>query len=115
MLVSTVKEDSDVFSTCFPTLTKTIGLSAGTAVSFGVDATAPPYQNENAAYFALATTSWPIMFFIAWKYTNATNYLMEDGVIVPIHVRDELGVVKGEEVDADPEKEGDGGTAVKEA
>ncbi|RFU31056.1 hypothetical protein B7463_g5272, partial [Scytalidium lignicola] len=44
-------------------------LSAGTAVSFGTDATAQPYENENAAYFALSTL-----------YT----------VIVPVHVRKEL-------------------------
>lgn len=63
-------------------------------MSFGVDATEPPYQNENAAYFALATTSWPIMFFIAWKYTSDTNYLTETEVIVPVHVRQELGIGK---------------------
>lgn len=71
---------------------KHTGLSAGTAVSFGVDATSPPYENENAAYFALATTSWPIMFFIAWRYTTTTNYLTEKDVIVPVHVREELGI-----------------------
>ncbi|EXJ88510.1 hypothetical protein A1O1_05440 [Capronia coronata CBS 617.96] len=67
-------------------------LSAGTAVSFGVDATSQPYENENAAYFALATTCWPIMFFIAWKCTTATNYPLEKDVVVPVHVRKELGI-----------------------
>jgi len=45
-------------------------LSAGTAISFGVDATAQPYENENAAYFALSTICWPILYFIAWKCTT---------------------------------------------
>ncbi|KAI1622024.1 hypothetical protein EDD37DRAFT_687827 [Exophiala viscosa] len=65
-------------------------LSAGTAVSFGVDATAQPYENENGAYFALATLCWPILYFVAWKYLKDTNYLDEDSVIVPLHVRKDL-------------------------
>ncbi|EED17435.1 conserved hypothetical protein [Talaromyces stipitatus ATCC 10500] len=67
-------------------------LSAGTAVSFGVDATAQPYENENAAYFALTTLCWPILYFITWKCTTDTNYMKEDTVIVPIHVRKEIGL-----------------------
>lgn len=59
---------------------------------FGVDATEQPYENENAAIFALATLSWPIMFFVAWKYTKDTNYMDETDVVVPIHVRKELGL-----------------------
>lgn len=66
------------------------GLSSGTAVSFGVDATAQPYRNENAAYFALTTLCWPILYFVAWKYTTTTNYMKEDSVIVPVHVRKEM-------------------------
>ena len=62
-------------------------LSSGTAISFGVDATAPPYENENAAYFSLATICWPILAFVAWKCTTDTNYMKEDTVIVPLHVR----------------------------
>lgn len=34
------------------------------------------------------------MFFIAWKYTSDTNYLTETEVIVPVHVRQELGIGK---------------------
>jgi hypothetical protein len=67
-------------------------LSAGTAVSFGVDATAQPYQNENAAYFALSTLCWPILYFVAWKWTTDTNYFKEESVIVPIHVRKEMHI-----------------------
>jgi hypothetical protein len=67
-------------------------LSAGTAVSFGVDATAQPYQNENAAYFALTTLCWPILYFVAWKCTTDTNYFKEESVIVPIHVRKEMHI-----------------------
>ena len=65
-------------------------LSAGTAVSFGVDATAQPYENENGAYFALATLCWPILYFVSWRYLKDTNYLDEDNVIVPLHVRKDL-------------------------
>jgi len=69
-------------------------LSASTAVSFGTDATAQPYENENAAFFALATLCWPILFFVAYKYTLDTNYFKEETVVVPVHVRKELqGIV----------------------
>lgn len=67
-------------------------LSSGTAVSFGTDATKQPYENENAAYFALATLCWPILYFVAWKYTTDTNYYQEETVIVPIHVRKEMHI-----------------------
>ncbi|KAK0255925.1 hypothetical protein LTS09_009227 [Friedmanniomyces endolithicus] len=67
-------------------------LSAGTAVSFGVDATAQPYENENAAYFALSTICWPILYYVVWKCTTDTNYLTEEGVIAPVHVRKELAL-----------------------
>ncbi|KAK0264500.1 hypothetical protein LTS09_001979 [Friedmanniomyces endolithicus] len=67
-------------------------LSAGTAVSFGVDATAQPYENENAAYFALSTICWPILYYVVWKCTTDTNYLTEKGVIAPVHVRKELAL-----------------------
>jgi hypothetical protein len=49
-----------------------------------------PYQNENAAYFALATFAWPILFFIAAKCTTDTNYFKEEGVGIPIHVQLEM-------------------------
>ncbi|OAA55294.1 Major facilitator superfamily domain, general substrate transporter [Niveomyces insectorum RCEF 264] len=65
-------------------------LSAGTAVSFGVDATVQPYENENAGYFALTTICWPILYFVAWKCVNDTNYDKEENVIVPLHVRKEM-------------------------
>lgn len=67
-------------------------LSSGTAISFGVDATAPPYENENAAYFSLATICWPILAFVAYKCTTDTNYGTEHDVVVPIHVRKELQI-----------------------
>jgi hypothetical protein len=76
-------------------------LSAGTAVSFGVDATAQPYENENAAYFALSTLCWPILYFVAWKWTTDTNYFKEESVIVPIHVRKEMRI---EGVSFEPEE-----------
>lgn len=70
----------------------TVVLSSGTAVSFGVDATAQPYENENGAYFALTTICWPILYYIVWKCTTETNYLSEEGVIAPVHVRKEMGI-----------------------
>lgn len=73
-------------------LTYLLVLSAGTAVSFGVDATSQPYKNENAAYFALSLITWPILYFVVWKYTTPTNYLLEEDVIAPVHVRKELGI-----------------------
>lgn len=65
-------------------------LSAGTAISFGVDATAQPYENENAYIFALSLICWPILFFVAYKYTTDTNYLKEENVVVPLHVLREM-------------------------
>ncbi|PMD47138.1 hypothetical protein L207DRAFT_478082 [Hyaloscypha variabilis F] len=62
-------------------------LSAGTASAFGIDSTKTPYERENGAYFALATISWPILFFIAWKCTTDSNYFCEEGVGIPIHVQ----------------------------
>ena len=73
-------------------------LSSGTAISFGVDATAQPYENETAAYFAFTTLCWPILAFIAWKCVKETNYLSEEGVVAPIHVQKELGL-EGKEID----------------
>jgi hypothetical protein len=67
-------------------------LSAGTAVSFSTDATTQPYKKENAAFFALATLCWPILYFVAYKYTTDTNYYRGESVVVPIHLRSEKGV-----------------------
>lgn len=57
-----------------------------------MDATSQPYENENAAYFALSLITWPILYFVVWKYTTPTNYLLEEDVIAPVHVRKELGI-----------------------
>lgn len=59
-------------------------------MSFGVDATSQPYENENAAWFALTTLCWPILYFIAWKCTTDTNYMKEETVVTPVHMRKEL-------------------------
>ncbi|KAK5043607.1 hypothetical protein LTR84_011367 [Exophiala bonariae] len=67
-------------------------LSAGTAISFGCDATAQPYENENAAFFALTMLCWPSLFYVVWKYMKDTNYFLEEGVIVPIHARKQLQI-----------------------
>ena len=80
-------------------------MSSGTAISFGVDATAQPYENENAAWFALTTICWPILYFIAWKCTTDTNYMKEETVITPVHMRNELEVTKDVDSPATPENE----------
>ena len=77
-------------------------LSAGTASAFGIDSKKTPYERENGAYFALATISWPILFFIAWKCTTDSNYFREEGVGIPVHVQLEhekmVRVIEGEAV-----------------
>ena len=77
-------------------------LSAGTASAFGIDSTKTRYERENGAYFALATISWPILFFIAWKCTTDSNYFREEGVGIPVHVQLEhekmARVIEGEAV-----------------
>lgn len=67
-------------------------LSAGTAVSFGVDATTPSYQVENAYLFALVTLCWPVLYWVAWKFTTNTNYFHEENVVVPTHVREKMQI-----------------------
>jgi hypothetical protein len=67
-------------------------LSAGTAVSFACDSTSQPYENENAAFFALTMICWPSLFYVTWMYATATNYFKEEGVIVPVHIRKEMSM-----------------------
>jgi hypothetical protein len=67
-----------------------------------VDATSQPYENENAAWFALATICWPILYFVAWKCTTDTNYMKEKSVITPVHVRKELGMLEAESSPSTP-------------
>lgn len=81
-------------------LTLLLVLSAGTAVSFSCDATAQPYENENAAFFALTMVCWPSLFYVTYKYATDTNYFKEAGVIVPIHVRKEMNMAKLEGFEA---------------
>ena len=69
-------------------------ISAGTCVSFATDATSQPYMSENAAMFSLATISMPIMFFVTYKYAKDTQYYKEENVVVPIHVRKEIGFLE---------------------
>jgi hypothetical protein len=91
-------------------------LSAGTTSAFGIDSTKTPYEQENGAYFALATISWPILVFIAWRCTTDSNYFREEGVGIPVHVQLEHdkkaqvidGQVVGEKGDVQPVAEGGG-------
>jgi hypothetical protein len=64
-------------------------LSAGTAVSFGMDASLVPYMTENIIWFVLETVAWPILAFIVWSFVNDSNYFKEEGVFAPKHILDE--------------------------
>ncbi|CAL5871358.1 uncharacterized protein PFLUO_LOCUS5608 [Penicillium psychrofluorescens] len=72
-------------------------LSAGTATAFGIDAADTPYLNEICAYFALFVISVPILLFNA-NHATESNYFMEDGVGVPVHVQLEQRHIVGREV-----------------
>jgi len=72
-------------------------LSAGTASAFGIDAAGTPYLHEICAYFALFVISVPILLFNA-NHATETNYFMEDGVGVPVHVQLEKHHIVGREV-----------------
>jgi hypothetical protein len=58
-------------------------LSAGTAVSFGMDASSVPYMTENITWFVLETITWPILVFTVWRSVNESNYFKEEGVFAP--------------------------------
>ncbi|OQV02268.1 hypothetical protein CLAIMM_07500 [Cladophialophora immunda] len=87
-----------------------VGLqSSGTAVSFGVTATAKPLMNQNIAYFALTTICWPLLAFVVWKGVTVTTYTIEaaEGVIPPVKIAQELHIDKSVEVDIAPSTVGD--------
>jgi hypothetical protein len=64
-------------------------LSAGTAVSFGLDASSMPYMKENITWFVLETITWPILAFAVWRFINDSNYFKEEGVFTPQHILNE--------------------------
>lgn len=72
-------------------------LSAGTAISFGVDAAKQPYQNTNAALFACTTLCWPLLAIAMWFGAKDTNYFSEDTVVAPLHVLQGVDVQKEED------------------
>lgn len=69
-------------------------LSAGTAICFGLNASGVNFQNVNGALFALTTLGWPVLYYTVVKHTPDTNYGKEDSVVVPVHLRQELGLVE---------------------
>jgi hypothetical protein len=73
-------------------------VSAGTAIGFGLNASGISFQRTSAALFAMTTLSWPILLYIANQCTD-TNYGTEENVIVPIHVRHELGLDDKKEIE----------------
>ncbi len=100
-----------------------LGISAGTCVGFATDATSQPYSNEGGAIFALTTICWPLMWYVVKTYATDTQYFKEENVVVPIHVRKEMGFLEhtnGEELSFpdiqtnDPEMASHRGEKVKE-
>lgn len=67
-------------------------ISAGAAVSFGINASLSPFKSVNAGFFAFITLCWPILYFVVWKTATDTNYGKEESVVVPVHVRQEMGL-----------------------
>ena len=63
-------------------------LSAGTAVSFGLDASLVSYMSENITWFVLATITWPILAFMVSNFVVDSNYFKEDSVFAPQHILD---------------------------
>jgi hypothetical protein len=63
-------------------------LSAGTAVSFGLDASLVSYMSENITWFVLATITWPILAFVVSNFVDDSNYFKEDSVFAPQHILD---------------------------
>jgi hypothetical protein len=61
--------------------------SAGSAISFGIDASAVPFMNELGANFGMMAFSIPLMVYVACQ-TVETNYGKEDEVIIPAHVEE---------------------------
>jgi Major Facilitator Superfamily len=59
--------------------------SAGSAISFGIDASAVPFINELAANFGMMAFSIPLMAYVAWQVVE-TNYGKEKEVITPAHM-----------------------------
>jgi hypothetical protein len=68
-------------------------LSAGTAVAFGVDATAPNYKAESGGWFGVTTLCWPILYFLAFTQVTDTNYDKEPEVIVPVDHQEKVKMV----------------------
>lgn len=50
-----------------------------------------PFVNINAAFFALTVLCWPVLYFTG-QSTLDTNYGVEETVVIPIHVKRELGL-----------------------
>ncbi|OAL35292.1 hypothetical protein AYO20_05343 [Fonsecaea nubica] len=67
-------------------------LSAGAAVSFGINASLLPFENVNGEFFAISTLCRPILYFVVWKTATETSYGTEEDVIVPVHIRQEMGI-----------------------
>jgi uncharacterized membrane protein len=63
-------------------------LSAGTAVSFGLDASLVSYMSENITWFVLATITWPILAFVVSNFVDDSNYFKEDSVFAPQYIVD---------------------------
>ncbi|OBT69969.1 hypothetical protein VE03_00541 [Pseudogymnoascus sp. 23342-1-I1] len=78
------------------------GTSAlGVCVAFAIDARKPQYWVEMAIHFVLYMVAIFIMFYVVWFTITDTDYLREDGVIVPKKVVEELIGPDGVSLDTD--------------
>ncbi|CDK26332.1 unnamed protein product [Kuraishia capsulata CBS 1993] len=74
--------------------------SAGSAISFGIDAAKIPFRNELGANFGMMLFAMPLMYYVASK-VNTTNYGLEEEVVVPEYIKEELGELLSQKSDVE--------------
>ncbi|KAF5598145.1 hypothetical protein FPANT_3909 [Fusarium pseudoanthophilum] len=78
-------------------------LSAGLAIAFGQEAGGVSYLGQTLTQTVMQTLSFPIMFFLMFKYVSDTNYFAEEGVIPPQEIQDFAAKSVAAEVEGGPE------------
>ncbi|KFY04164.1 hypothetical protein V491_09445 [Pseudogymnoascus sp. VKM F-3775] len=66
-------------------------LSAGLCIAFGLEAGGVSYLAQTITQTLLMVISFPIMYFLVFKFVSDTNYFSESNVIPPDHVMREHG------------------------
>ncbi|OJJ63014.1 hypothetical protein ASPSYDRAFT_86662 [Aspergillus sydowii CBS 593.65] len=69
--------------------------SLGVCAAFAIDARKPQYWVEMAIHLGLYVAAILIMFYVVWSWITDTDYLKEEGVIIPKHVAEELIITEG--------------------